>query len=84
MDMQKNSTIIFNQYFGQNEEISLGKLSSVSGNGNYTIFCHDFFKSNYSFKHCLLTTSCTDALEMSAILANIQANDEVFYLPIHL
>lgn len=77
MDMLKNSTIIFNQYFGQNEEISLGKLSSVSGNGKYTKLCHEFFKSNYGFKHCLLTTSCTDALEMSAILANIQANDEV-------
>ncbi len=49
----------------------------ISGNGKYTKLCQNFFNEQYGFKHSLLTTSCTDALEMSAILLNIQAGDEV-------
>jgi dTDP-4-amino-4,6-dideoxygalactose transaminase len=49
----------------------------ISGNGIYTKKCHEFFEKRYGFKKALLTTSCTDALEMSAILANIQPGDEV-------
>lgn len=49
----------------------------ISGNGYYTGKCHDFFQKVYEFKKCLLTTSCTDALEMAAILCNIQPGDEV-------
>ena len=49
----------------------------ISGNGKYTKLCQDFFEKRYEFKKCLLTTSCTDALEMCAILANIEIDDEV-------
>lgn len=49
----------------------------ISGNGNYTKKCHAFFESKFGFKKCLLTTSCTDALEMSALLLDIQPGDEV-------
>jgi dTDP-4-amino-4,6-dideoxygalactose transaminase len=49
----------------------------LSGNGKYTNLCHQFFKEKYGFKKCLLTTSCTDALEMCAILLNITHGDEV-------
>ena len=49
----------------------------ISGNGKYTKLCQDFFESKYAFKKCLLTTSCTDALEMCAILANIEKDDEI-------
>jgi len=49
----------------------------ISGNGYYTQKCHDFFETTYGFKKTLLTTSCTDALEMAAILLNIQPGDEV-------
>ncbi|WP_019038872.1 dTDP-4-amino-4,6-dideoxygalactose transaminase [Psychroflexus tropicus] len=49
----------------------------ISGNGKYTKKCQNFFESVYDFKKCLLTTSCTDALEMAALLINIQAGDEV-------
>jgi len=49
----------------------------ISGNGLYTKKCHHFLEERYGFKKALLTTSCTDALEMSAILANIQPGDEV-------
>lgn len=51
-----------------------GKLS---GNGKYTKLCQTFFEQRYGFKKSLLTTSCTDALEMAAILIDIQAGDEV-------
>ncbi len=49
----------------------------ISGNGKYTQLCQDFFEKKYGFKKVLLTTSCTDALEMAAILANIGSGDEV-------
>lgn len=37
----------------------------------------NFLEERYGFKKCLLTTSCTDALEMAAILSDIQPGDEV-------
>ena len=49
----------------------------LSGNGKYTKLCQSFFEENYGIKKALLTTSCTDALEMAAILINIQEGDEV-------
>lgn len=49
----------------------------LSGNGKYTKKCQNWFNTKYGFKHSLLTSSCTDALEMCAILLNIQPGDEV-------
>jgi len=49
----------------------------ISGNGKYTQLCQNYFQNKYGFKKCLLTTSCTDALEMAAILLDIQPGDEV-------
>jgi dTDP-4-amino-4,6-dideoxygalactose transaminase len=49
----------------------------ISGNGIFTKRCHNFFENKYAFRKCLLTTSCTDALEMAAILTEIQPGDEV-------
>lgn len=49
----------------------------ISGDGGFTKKCHDFFEKKYEFKKALLTTSCTDALEMAAILLDIKAGDEV-------
>lgn len=49
----------------------------ISGNGVFTQKCQRFFEETYGFKKTLLTTSCTDALEMCAILANIKPGDEV-------
>ena len=56
------------------EAVETGK---ISGNGIFTKKCQHFFEKNYGFTKCLLTTSCTDALEMSAILLNIKEGDEV-------
>jgi dTDP-4-amino-4,6-dideoxygalactose transaminase len=52
-------------------------LVKISGDGIYTKKCHLFFEVKYGFKKALLTTSCTDALEMAAILCDIQPGDEV-------
>jgi dTDP-4-amino-4,6-dideoxygalactose transaminase len=49
----------------------------ISGDGIFTKKCHDFFEKKYTFKKVLLTTSCTDALEMAAILIDIKPGDEV-------
>jgi dTDP-4-amino-4,6-dideoxygalactose transaminase len=57
-----------------NEVISSGRLS---GNGKYTHLCQDFFCNTFGFKKCFLTTSCTDALEMAAILIDIKPGDEI-------
>ena len=56
------------------QAVAEGKLS---GNGAFTKKCQQFFEERYGFKKCLLTTSCTDALEMAAILCDIQPGDEV-------
>ncbi len=49
----------------------------ISGNGKYTKMCQDYFENKFGFKKTLLTTSCTDALEMAAILINLKEGDEV-------
>jgi dTDP-4-amino-4,6-dideoxygalactose transaminase len=49
----------------------------ISGNGYFTNSCQEYFQNNYGFQKCLLTTSCTDALEMAAILLDIKEGDEV-------
>jgi len=49
----------------------------ISGDGIFTKKCHEFFENRYGFEKVLLTTSCTDALEMAAILLDIQPGDEV-------
>lgn len=56
------------------QAVADGKLS---GNGVFTKKCQHFFEERYGFKKCLLTTSCTDALEMAAILCDIKLGDEV-------
>jgi len=49
----------------------------TAGDGYYTEACEAFFCSRYGFKKTFLTTSCTDALELAAMLINIQQGDEV-------
>lgn len=51
-----------------------GKLS---GDGKYSKMCQNFLEEKYGFHKCLLTTSCTDALEMAALLLDIKPGDEV-------
>lgn len=53
------------------------KSLHLSGNGVFTKKSHQFFQEKYGFHKCLLTSSCTDALEMSSILIGIEPGDEV-------
>src|SRR5258706_15389761 len=75
------SHVSFNNPYitGKETEYILDAVSRkhISGNGYFTKLCHQFFEEKYKFKKCLLTTSCTDALEMCAILLDIQPGDEV-------
>ena len=49
----------------------------ISGDGIFTKKCHSFFENKFGFKKCLLTTSCTDALELAALLINVKPGDEI-------
>jgi dTDP-4-amino-4,6-dideoxygalactose transaminase len=56
------------------DTISIGQ---ISGDGKYTKKCSALFEVELGVKKALLTTSCTHALEMVAILLDIQPGDEV-------
>lgn len=73
--------IMFNKPpFTGNEEnyvIEAMKSGRISGDGKFTKKCHKWFEEKFNCKKVLLTTSCTHALEMAAILLNVQDGDEV-------
>ncbi len=73
--------IPFNKPWFTGKEIqnitSAASFGHISGNGLYTKKCHTFFEDRYGFKKTFLTTSCTDAIEMAAILLDIQQGDEI-------
>lgn len=56
------------------DAVSRGHLS---GDGHYTKLCHRWFEEKLSCRKALLTHSCTGALEMAAILCDIQPGDEI-------
>lgn len=49
----------------------------ICGDGKFTKMCNKFMEEKFNAKKVLLTTSCTHALEMAAILAGIKEGDEV-------
>ncbi|HEY9686887.1 MAG TPA: dTDP-4-amino-4,6-dideoxygalactose transaminase [Coleofasciculaceae cyanobacterium] len=53
------------------------KRGHISGNGTYTKKCERFFEEQFGFHKALMTSSCTDALEMTALLIDLQPGDEV-------
>ena len=53
------------------------KNGKISGDGIFTQKCNQFFESHYGFPKVLLTTSCTAALELSALLLDLAPGDEV-------
>ncbi len=73
--------IPFNKPYFTNNEINLmieaAKAGRISGNGIFTKKCHSFFEKRYGFRKALLTNSCTDALEMAAVLTRFNPGDEV-------
>ncbi len=53
------------------------RLGKISGDGTFTRQCSRWMEEQFHVAHVLLTTSCTHALEMAAILAGIRPGDEV-------
>src|ERR1700704_2321598 len=53
----------------------------ISGDRSFTKRCHQFLESELGVGKALLTTSCTHALEMTALLLDIKAGDEVIMPP---
>ncbi len=49
----------------------------ICGDGAFTMKCSRWIEEKTGTEKCLLTTSCTHALEMAALLANIETGDEV-------
>ncbi|MDD3462767.1 MAG: dTDP-4-amino-4,6-dideoxygalactose transaminase [Sulfurospirillaceae bacterium] len=64
---------------GTEEKYVLESMGStkISGDGDFTHRCHKWFEEKLSCKKVLLTPSCTQALEMAAILIDIKEGDEV-------
>jgi len=73
--------IVFNRppFTGNEEKYLLQAMKSlkISGDGEFTGRCHRWFEERLGCEKALLTTSCTHALEMTAILIDIQPGDEV-------
>lgn len=53
------------------------KNKKISGDGEFTKACNCWLKNKFNAQSALLTTSCTHALEMAAILSDIKPGDEV-------
>jgi len=66
--------IVGNELSFIKEAINSGRLS---GDNQFTKKCHTWFEGKLKCKKALLTTSCTHALEMAAILLDIKKDDEV-------
>lgn len=76
-----SKSIPFNSFSSGEAEMAYMKevMNSgyLTGKGKFTGMCCDFFSSKYGFSDVLLTTSCTAALEMAALLIDIKEGDEV-------
>jgi len=70
-----NKPFIVNKSFSNITETV--KKFNISGDGYFTKKCHTFFKDKYKFANTFLTPSCTSALEMIALLMNIEPGDEI-------
>ena len=73
--------IYFNKPFATGKELAYIQQAisnaHLSGNGEFTQKCHAWLESETGCLKAFLTHSCTGALEMAAILADIQPGDEV-------
>ncbi|NMY38595.1 MULTISPECIES: dTDP-4-amino-4,6-dideoxygalactose transaminase [unclassified Pseudomonas] len=66
-------------YIGVEDQFVMASMrsSKISGDGEYSKKCQEWFQVKLGCVKALLTPSCTHALEMAAILINIQPGDEV-------
>jgi dTDP-4-amino-4,6-dideoxygalactose transaminase len=63
-----------NEYLYISEALESGH---ISGDGRFTTKCHEVLEKELGVGKALLTTSCTHALEMAALLLDLQPGDEV-------
>ena len=49
----------------------------ICGDGEFTKKCSDWVEKNFNVNKCLMTTSCTHALEMAALLMDVKDGDEI-------
>lgn len=79
--MDTVALIPFNKvwFTGKEEEYIKDCIAAkkTCGNGRFTKLCQEYFENALGAEKCLMTTSCTDALEMCALLADIGPGDEV-------
>jgi dTDP-4-amino-4,6-dideoxygalactose transaminase len=73
--------IPFNRPYATGKEIDYIRAAittpKLSGDGSFTARCHQLLEQSLGIQKMLLTTSCTHALEMAALLLNIGPGDEV-------
>lgn len=73
--------ITFNKPYYSGKEVdyiqSAVRQGSISGNGDFGRKCQQYLEQRYGFGKCFLTTSCTQALEMAALLCDVKQGDEV-------
>ena len=73
--------IPFNRPFATGHELDYIRAAiatpKLSGDGPYTAQCHNLLEQSLGIQKALLTTSCTHAMEMAALLLNIALGDEV-------
>src|SRR5580765_5559278 len=73
--------IPFNRPYATGKEIDYIRAAitspKFSGDGNFTAQCHVLLEQSLGIQKALLTSSCTHALEMAALLLNIGPGDEV-------
>jgi len=67
-------TLVGNEWKYLANAISMGH---ISGDGFYTLQCQDFLERKLGVRKALLTTSCTHALELAAVLLDLKEGDEV-------
>lgn len=66
-------------YTGNEDQYVLAAMRSpkISGDGDFSKQCQAWFEEKVGCKKALLTPSCTHALEMAALLIDVQAGDEI-------
>lgn len=73
--------IPFNKIYTTGKELDYifqaTRAGKISGDGEFTVRCQDFFKRKFGFENTLFTPSCTDALELASLLLKIEPGDEV-------
>ncbi|MBN2789804.1 MAG: dTDP-4-amino-4,6-dideoxygalactose transaminase [Candidatus Delongbacteria bacterium] len=75
MKIPFNKPIIFGNEKKYLEQVFIN--DQFSGNGFFTKKCNDLIEAKTGTKKCIMTSSCTDALEMTSLLSGIEPGDEV-------